>query len=244
MRSGLFLLLLFLFSIDIKGQETNNVTTQKDFSGKISKSQEKLLHDKADGFPDNTQLSIVLIKNGKPCFLGFRLKNDTFERIDNHRKIFEIGSITKVFTSTLLAQQVVENKVRLDDPIGNYLDILLKNNAQITFRQLSNHTSGLPRMPSNLIITNPLNPYKDYGEAYLRQYLSDRMILQSSPSAQYAYSNLGSGLLGYLVGRIEKRSYEELLQDRIFGKYGMTSSTTNRQLIADRLIKGLWARRC
>ncbi len=239
MKSGFLILIVFFFLPDIDGQETKILNAQRNYSGKISTAQERLLCEKAKGFPDNTQLSIVLIKNGKPSFFGFRLENDTLERLDNHHKVFEIGSITKVFTSTLLAQLVTENKVKLDDPVGNYLDVLLKDNQQITFRQLSNHTSGLPRMPSNLIITNPLNPYKGYGEANLRQYLSDKMVLQSKPSEQYAYSNLGSGLLGYLVGRIDKRSYDKSLQERIFGKYGMTVSTTDRQLIADRLVKGL-----
>lgn len=239
MKSGLIFFFSFLLLINSYCQERNAVNSQSVPSDKISLRQSKIIHEKAKAFPDKTQLSIALIKNGKPVFYGVRIQNDTLLSVENHQRIFEIGSITKVFTSTLLAQLVLENKVTLDDPINDSMDILLKDNVQITFRQLSNHTSGLSRLPLNMIITDPLNPYKDYNEANLRQYLSDKMKLQANPGEKYEYSNLGAGLLGYLVGKIEKTSYEKQLQERILNKYGMNSTTTNRQLVADRLIKGL-----
>ncbi len=239
MRSCLVFFFSFLSLINSYCQERNAINSQTATSNIISLRQSKIIYEKAKVFPDNTQLSIALIKNGKPVFYGVRIQNDSLLSVDNHQRIFEIGSITKVFTSTLLAQLVMENKVSLDDPINDSMDILIKDNIQITFRQLSSHTSGLPRLPLNMIITDPLNPYKDYNEANLRQYLSDKMKLQANPGEKYEYSNLGAGLLGYLVGKIDKTSYEKQLQERILNKYGMTSTTTNRQLVADRLVKGL-----
>ncbi len=239
MRSSLIFFFSFLLLINSYSKEEEPINSQSATSNKISLRQSKIISEKAKVFPDNTQLSIALIKHGKPVFYGIQIKNDSIQSVDNHLSIFEIGSMTKVFTSTLLAQLVVENKVNLDDSINGYLDILIKDNRQITFRQLSNHTSGLPRLPANMLITDPLNPYKDYNEANLRQYLSDKMKLLSNPGEKYEYSNLGAGLLGYLVGKIEKSSYENLLQERILKKYEMNSTTTNRQLVADRLVKGL-----
>ncbi|MFO7368972.1 MAG: serine hydrolase domain-containing protein [Bacteroidales bacterium] len=235
-----FLLLCLTLSFTMTFcQEKNLVNSQSAPSDKISLRQSKIIFEKVKVFPDNTQLSIVLIKNGMPVLYGVRIQNDSLRSVENHQHIFEIGSITKVFTSTLLVQLVMENKISLDDPINDSMDILLKDNVKITFRQLSSHTSGLPRLPMNMIITDPLNPYKDYNEANLRQYLSDKMNLQANPGEKYEYSNLGAGLLGYLVGKIEKTSYEKQLQERILKKYGMNSTTTNRQLVADRLVKGL-----
>lgn len=239
MRSVIFIIFLLLCNINAYSQERNVTNAQSVPSGNISLRQLKIIFEKTKTFPNNTQLSIALIKNGKPVFYGVRIQQDSLQSIDNHLKIFEIGSITKVFTSTLLAQLVLESKISLDDPINGYLDLLLKDNSQITFRQLSNHTSGLPRLPANMLITDPLNPYKDYNEANLRQYLSDKMKLLSNPGEKYEYSNLGAGLLGYLVGKIEKSSYENQLQERILKKYEMNSTTTNRPLVADRLVKGL-----
>lgn len=239
MRSGLIFFISFLLLHNSYCQERNAANVQSAPSGKISLRQSKIIYEKVKAFPDNTQLSIVLIKNHKPVFYGVRIQNDTLLSVENHEHIFEIGSITKVFTSSLLAQLVLENKLNLDDPINDSMDILLKDNVQITFRQLSNHTSGLPRLPLNMIITDPLNPYKAYNEANLRQYLSDKMKLQANPGEKYEYSNLGAGLLGYLVGKIEKTTYEKQLQERILNKYAMNSTTTNRQLVADRLVKGL-----
>jgi CubicO group peptidase (beta-lactamase class C family) len=239
MRSGLFFFFSFLLLNSSYSQEKEPINSQSAAPGKISLRQSKIIYEKAKVFPENTQLSIALVKNGKSVFYGIRIQHDSLQRIDNHLKIFEIGSITKVFTATLLSQLVMENKVKLDDPINGHLDMLLKDNIQITFRQLANHTSGLPRLPQNMIITDPLNPYKVYNEANLRQYLSDKMKLLSNPGEKYEYSNLGAGLLGYLTERIEKTSYENLLQERILNKYSMNSTTTNRQLMADRLVKGL-----
>lgn len=239
MKPGFIFFFSFLLLINSYSQERIVVNAQTLTSGKISLRQSKTIFEKTKIFPDNTQLSIALIKNGKPVFYGIQIKNDSIQSIDNHLKIFEIGSITKVFTATLLAQLVIENKVKLDDPINGYLDVLLKDNIQITFRQLANHTSGLPRLPANMIITDTLNPYKDYHEANLSQYLSDKMKLLSNPGEKYEYSNLGAGLLGYLAGKIEKNSYDNLLQEKILKKYGMSSTTTSQQLVADRLVKGL-----
>ncbi|MBN1144892.1 MAG: beta-lactamase family protein [Bacteroidales bacterium] len=238
MKSGIIFFFLFLSIINTYSQERNAVNAQAVPSNKVSLRQSKIIHEKVKVFSDNTQLSIALIRNGKPVFYGVRIQNDSLQSIDNHLNIFEIGSITKVFTATLLAQLVAENKVKLDDPINGYLDMLLKDNIQITFGQLATHTSGLPRLPQNMIITDPLNPYKEYNEANLRQYLSDKMKLLSNPGEKYEYSNLGAGLLGYLAEKIEKTSYEKLLQEKILKKYGMSSTTTNRQLVADRLVKG------
>ncbi len=58
--------------------------------------------------------------------------------------------MSKVFTSTLLANFVLEGKVRLNDDIGDYIDTPINEGARITFESLANHTSGLPRLPSNL----------------------------------------------------------------------------------------------
>ncbi len=99
-------------------------------------------------------------------FYGIKRVNDSIITIDNHNSVSEIGSITKVFTSILLSNFVIDKKIELDDKINNYINISLKNNTKISFKQLANHTSGLPRLPSNLnlALVNPENPYQEYGK--------------------------------------------------------------------------------
>lgn len=80
--------------------------------------------------------------------------------------VFEIGSISKVFTSTVLAQMVLEHKVSLDDPVQKFLPAAVRvpsrNGKQITLGTLSVQNSGLPRLPNNMRPRYPTNPYADY----------------------------------------------------------------------------------
>ena len=83
--------------------------------------------------------------------------------------VFEIGSITKVFTSLVLADMVVRGEVRLDDPVAKFLPKTVRvpgrDGREITLLDLSNQVSGLPRLPDNLKPADPGDPYADYGPA-------------------------------------------------------------------------------
>jgi len=85
----------------------------------------------------------------------------------NGDTIFEIGSVTEVFTSLLLTDMVLRGEVALADPVAKYLPAGVKvperGGRRITLEDLSTHTSGLPRLPSNLKPANPANPYADYS---------------------------------------------------------------------------------
>lgn len=207
----------------------------------VTEEQSKLIFEKSKTFPNNTQFSIAIIENGVTRFYGVKRENNSILTIDNHKSIFEIGSISKVFTSTILADFVIAHKINLDSTIGTYIKPLIKDDRKITFKELANHTSGLPRLPSNLnlLIADPRNPYKDYDEKKLIKYLNMQLKLSQNPGEKYEYSNLGAGLLGYLLSRIDNTTYENLLQTQISSKYRMTSTTTNRNTIKNKLVKGL-----
>lgn len=142
------------------------------------------------------------------------------------RVVFEIGSITKVFTGLLLAHAVLEGKASLDDPIAKHLpaDLALHpDTAAITLLQLATHTSGLPRLPANLDPAERADPYADYSRdrfyAFLRGYRP------AAPAPQpAAYSNLGFGLLGHLLERIWGRGYGELVAEKIAGPLGLADT--------------------
>lgn len=197
---------------------------------------------KTKDLPNNARLSIAIIQNGEVKNYGVQKNEDKISPDENHRNLYEIGSITKVFTSTVLTSLVLDNQLELDDEINSYFDFQFKNNRKLTFESLSSHTSGLPRLPDNLDLSIPSideNPYKDYGKKQLEVYLRDVMDIKYEDLGTFEYSNLGVGLLGYTLGLSQKTSFQNLLQTKVFDKYGLTNSYTSSKNLGDQLIKGL-----
>ncbi len=139
--------------------------------------------------------------------------------------VFEIGSVTKVFSALLLTDMAQKGELALTDPISKYLPdgttVPQRGGQAITLQDLAMHTSGLPRMPNNFAPADPLNPYADYGFDRLTQFLSG-YTLTRDVGAQYEYSNLGGGLLGTLLARRAGLDYEALVAQRISKPLAMT----------------------
>ena len=138
------------------------------------------------------------------------------------KTLFEIGSITKVFTALLLGQAVVEKRVTLDDPIRRFLPEsvnLAPSVGTITLRQLATHTAGLPRMPDNFKPADDLNPFADYRVADLHRFLES--FPQATPTPAPEYSNLGIGVLGYVLSLVYAKPYADLLAEKITGPLGL-----------------------
>jgi len=142
--------------------------------------------------------------------------------------LFEIGSISKVFTGLILGDMVGKGEVSLDDPAAKYLPeghtMPERGGRQITLGDLATHRSGLPRMADDMRpIAHPDGPFADYTEARLLALL-DRYRLPRDPGSQWEYSNLGGGLLGYLLGRAAGSDFATLLRERITGPLGMSDT--------------------
>jgi serine-type D-Ala-D-Ala carboxypeptidase/endopeptidase len=141
--------------------------------------------------------------------------------------VFEIGSITKVFTATLLADMVDRGEVNLDDPIEQLLPATVtvpsRNGREITLLDLATQTSGLPVVPDNMEPADPANPYADYTVEQLYEFLSGYELTRDIGS-QFEYSNLGVGLLGHALALRAGVGYEELVRERILEPLGMTST--------------------
>lgn len=93
---------------------SNIVNALHDYPQQIS----AIISSYAKDFPNNTQLAIAIIENEKVTYYGIIKVNDTIKPIENHQKVFEIGSVTKVFTSTVLAPLVENGKISLNDEIN------------------------------------------------------------------------------------------------------------------------------
>ena len=142
--------------------------------------------------------------------------------------VFEIGSITKVFTSTVLAEMVLDGEVSLEDPVQKYLpaDVHMptRDGKEITLGELSEQNSGLPRMPTNFHPKDPSNPYADYTVKDLYGFLSGYELTRD-PGAKFEYSNLGVGLLGHVLSLRAGTSYEEMVRERVWKPLGMLETS-------------------
>lgn len=146
------------------------------------------------------------------------------------RTVFEIGSATKVFTATLLAQMVGRGDVSLDDPVAKFLppDVTLTPKGRpITLLDLATQSSGLPRMPLNFRPANMDDPYADYGPTHLYRFLAS-VTPSRAPGEQYEYSNLGVGLLGFVLGRRDGGGYEEALRTRVLDPLHLADTRITR----------------
>ncbi|MGA9940798.1 MAG: serine hydrolase domain-containing protein [Nitrososphaeraceae archaeon] len=147
----------------------------------------------------------------------------------NQNTFFNIGSITKTFTTLLLADMVKQGIVNLNDPVEKFLPPSVKvpqfNGKKITLEDLADHTSGLPEWPSNVWLNNTvgdINP--NYNVTQLYQALSDTKLTRE-PGAQVQYSSFGIGLLGHILSlESDGISYEELVKDRILDVLGMNDT--------------------
>ena len=173
-------------------------------------------------------LSIGVIKDGKAYIYNYGETTRDKGRLPTANSIYELGSITKTFTATLLAYYVIEGKVKLDDPITKFLpDSVASNPALkgITLEMLSNHTSGLPRLPEDFFkhATDALNPYKDYNKKLMFSYL-EHWQATTKPGEQYAYSNFAVGLLGEILAHVNGKTFEQTVTEVITTPLGMNST--------------------
>lgn len=142
--------------------------------------------------------------------------------------IFEVGSISKVFTGLLLAQSVIEKKVTLDSTLRELMgpgqSFADERVAAITLLQLATHTSGLPRLPEDLIPrADPADPYASYERKDLDATMA-RVKLAHAPPFPVSYSNLGVGLLGDLLARLHGKDWAELAVERIARPLGLVDT--------------------
>ena len=171
-------------------------------------------------------IAIGMVSPEGTTVFAFGLQEEGKPRVDE-KTVYEIGSISKVFTATLLVDAVKQGLVELDAPIDRYLPDGVKapsrDGKSITLRHLATHTSALPRLPDNLKPQDETNPYADYSFEQLYDFLG-RVELGREIGAQYEYSNLGMGLLGHILELVSGKSYETLVRERIAEPLGMTDT--------------------
>jgi CubicO group peptidase (beta-lactamase class C family) len=170
------------------------------------------------GFVDEHGSRVVGVGKTDDMAAGRALNGDT---------VFEIGSISKTFTTLLLQDMVERGDMKLDDPVAKYLPDSVRmpthGGKDITLLDLATHTAGLPFNPDNFVAPESKTYLAGYTPERLYAFLS-AYKLSRDPGAEYAYSNLGMGLLGHAIARKAGAEYEPLLIERICRPLGMDST--------------------
>ena len=170
-----------------------------------------------------------------PRVIAFGQPNkQSTEKLDGD-SVFEIGSISKVFTTTLLADMVEQGEVRLYDPVSKFLPmsvyVPVRNGKEITLKDVATHSSGLPRMPGNfapnsvmakhLLLCPICSTDKLAAELFERYSVEDMYEelssyrLKRDIGSEYEYSNWGMAILGHVLALRAGTDYETLMKTRI-----------------------------
>jgi D-alanyl-D-alanine-carboxypeptidase/D-alanyl-D-alanine-endopeptidase len=171
---------------------------------------------------------VGVLENGQTKIYSFGEVNRGKGDKPNGDTLYEIGSLTKAFTGTLLGDMVNRGVVALDTPLQDLLPENVKLQAAddkpIKLVDLASQSSGLPRLPTNLKPKDWKNPYADYTPELLYEFLNG--YKPDRAPGKYEYSNLGMGLLGHVLARKAGKSYEQLVVERICDPLAMNDTRT------------------
>ncbi|MFI6258425.1 serine hydrolase [Micromonospora zamorensis] len=155
-----------------------------------------------------------------PDLVGVELPAD--QQIPTRRDtIFDLASVSKLFTTIVAMQQVERGRVELDTPVARYVpEFAAGGKATVTVRMLLTHTSGLPAF-------TPLwSRYPTPAERFAAA-LATPLATGATPGGQYVYSDLGLIALGVLLERVTGRPLADLVRDGVTGPLGMTDTGYN-----------------
>ncbi len=183
------------------------------FALKSQTSLDQLIQAELVAFPD-CEIAIGIIDGEQELRLGYEVKDHNLTPVDNNRTFFEIASISKVFTMALVAKEMADGILSIEDPIQEHLSFPIKKDSlglqTIQIKHLLTHTSGLKK--------NPLMSYNRYS-AYLK-----RFELDYRPGLDWDYNNLAVGLLAEITAEKHETSWSQLIREQLLKPLGMNST--------------------
>lgn len=184
---------------------------------------------------DRVGLVVGAISGQDEVLLGFGKRSLGDSRPPNGETVFEIGSISKTFTGIMLAKQIQEGGLKVDDRIKDLLPEgweLSEAANEVSLGDCTTHTSGIPRLPSNLFSASDIlsvvfggDPYRNYSEEEFQRALQ-RVELMYEPGTQDTYSNFAVGLLGFVLATQKQTDYAELLRSEVCEPLNMQHTTS------------------
>ncbi|HEY7335603.1 MAG TPA: serine hydrolase [Bryobacteraceae bacterium] len=186
-----------------------------------------ILGERIDRFKQSVGIVVGVVEPQGQRVVSYGLADKRAGVPVSRDSVFEIGSITKVFTSLLLSNMCGRGEVALEDPVAKYLPANVRvperGGRLITLQDLASHTSGLPREATNLRSRDPAKPYDNYSTDDLYAFLSSYKLTRDI-GAKYEYSNVGAALLGVALARRIGTDYKTLVRTRILEPLGMMDS--------------------
>jgi CubicO group peptidase (beta-lactamase class C family) len=197
--------------------------------------QAAVQHDKFSG-------SVLIARRGVPVFSrGYGMANIEFGAPSTPASVFVIGSLAKGFTSMAVMQLRDRGKLRLTDPICQYLDRCPASWAPVTIRHLLTHTSGIVNFSSLPDWDDSLS-YRQYSrDGFVDVFRAQPLLFE--PGTQFKYSNSGYYLLALIVERTSGMRFEAYLREQVFVPAGMASSRAEdaRTLVPNRAAGYYWS---
>jgi CubicO group peptidase (beta-lactamase class C family) len=188
---------------------------------------QRIVDDRVIAYRDSVGLIVGVVEPaGRRIFARGPAQVGNDDQVDGET-IYEIGGISKVFTALLLADMAHRGEVSLNDPVTKYLPADAKmpihGGKPMTLLDLATHTSGLPRMPSNVAPADLNNPNADMNAEQLLKSVA-AYELTRDPGSGYEYSNAGFDLLALALAAAGHTDYETLLKAHILGPLHMAST--------------------
>ncbi|MDX2245182.1 MAG: serine hydrolase domain-containing protein [Bacteroidia bacterium] len=176
-----------------------------------------------------SSVSVGILANGnrQTFHYGYAFPEEKIRPSDT--TLYALGDLTQVFTATLIADLILEGKVRLNDSIDRHLPVVAPDfgSEKITVGQILTHTSGLPfEVASDYLRLSPLEQatvYKDFSQADFPMFLNG-ISLPGLPGERYHYSRAGMGILGYTLEEVSGQNWSDFLEERITGPLGMSDT--------------------
>jgi serine-type D-Ala-D-Ala carboxypeptidase/endopeptidase len=210
----------------VEKRNYEKLTDSKDLKERIAQLAQPYMAKRTNG-----ALVIGVLQGGKEHVHGVRADRST---------MFEIGSVTKVFTAITMAKLSEDGLMKLDDPVRKCFPDSVTVPTNITFKHLATHSSGLPRLPDNFfaVVGNSANPYVAYRKEHLYDYLKSAKKLRP-PGEPSGYSNLGFGLLGHALELCAGKPYADLVRNQLLSPLEMRNTgVSNAKVIPGHDAKG------
>jgi CubicO group peptidase (beta-lactamase class C family) len=222
--------------MDIKPAQ-NYLTTTEYFDQAMVDS---VFHYTKKNCRNGANIAIAIVDEGRVHYFGVERKLDKLTPIENSKSLYQIGSISKVFTSIILAHYALNKEIKLDESIDKYLGYKLNKDVKLKWQDLANHTTGLDRMPDGVAfntVKNFDNPYASYNNVWMENYLKTKVEIISDKKGKSNYSNLGVGILGSSLALFKNTTYDALLNNLVTKKYGLNQTFVYKSSAFDKLVK-------
>lgn len=222
----------------------NNTPDNRDLEAVLDSEVKKITR----GEPSH-RLVIGIYKDGQSFIKSYGAVSDVDATVPDVSVVFQIGSVSKLFTASLLQILCDEGILKMDATLEQLIggSIVLSPAAQqVTLKQLVTHTSGFPRVPKSLLQKATqlagkenllLNPYSLVQPKDIFEYL--KTTEDKGEPGRFKYSNFGMGLLGHVLEMVAKKNFESLVSEKFLAPLDMRNTAiTLTPAMKDHLAQG------